>query len=473
MTVAAKVRFGDGKACRFAPTVLEDLGALVVYAGKAGRGYGDDLSLRQREIEADEKAASIRADMQRMLREAQAALLAGAQPSAWSTVRDHARKAGAELQTLVQRWQEQANQAAERTKRNLAQYQRDISSSMQADLFAYIRRCMLAAADSATLVRRLGPTHYADSLQFEAAAGLRAEVEVDELNCSLPQRLRAYLDRIVLEAGVRKALFGGEKPRALRLDSHFVVEAVLSPRAIDLRLAPRLKPTPDVVLLRLRPENGRIKGNVTLGNAQREEAVGDETLHQLWDALQNERLEAVARPSRVVRAELDGRDVAGSKDCFASAERLIDRWRPIVSDLARHTPGPDELCILVANDEGLDDELWVRTADLTQHLLTIPISIRSRLSPKELLGPAQVTRESDIINLGRVMEPDAGQDSDVIDLQYIPPESAGSDSVEAGAPSQVVELASADISVVELGRDPEETSGCYDLSKLGRTVQSG
>jgi hypothetical protein len=469
------VRFGDGTSCRYAPTVLEELGALVVYAGKAGRGYGDDQSLERRKGEADEKATAVRADLQRMLRDAQATLSSTTQPSAWPEVREHARKASGELQTMVERWQEQANDSAERTRRNLVQYQRDIADSMRADLFAYLRVCLHANAAKATLVRRLGPQRYIDAIRFDAASELRVDLDVDTTHCDPPQRLRALMKRVVLQAGTKKRLFGGEKPRDVRLDPYYIVEAVLSPSAIDLRLAPKLKATPDVVLLRLRPEGEHIHAQLTIGDAPRQDASGEDTLAQLWDRLQQLRLEAVLRPSTVSKASLDGQAAAETPEFFACAERLVDRWRPIVTELCRHTPGPDELCIVVPGEQGLDDELWVRTADLTQHLLTIPTAVRARLSPHELLGPAEVTRESDIIDLGNVMVPDAGQDSDVISLHYIPPDQAASSSAstsasEAGAPSPVFELATGDISELDISRDPEENSGCYDLSKLGRTV---
>ncbi len=449
--------------------MLGELGALVVYAGKAGRAYGDDQSLERRKGEADEKATAVRADLQRMLREAQASLSSSSQPSAWPEVREHARKASGELQALVERWQEQANASAERTRRNLVQYQRDIADSMRADLFDYLRVCLQSDASKATLVRRLGPQRYIDAIRFDAARQLRVELDVDPAHCQPPERLRTLMKRVVLKAGTRKRLFGGEKPREVRLDGYYIVEAVLSPSAIDLRLAPKLKATPDVVLLRLRSEGGRIAGQLTIGDAPREDATGDQTLQQLWETLQRVRVETVVRPSTVSKASLDGEAATETSSFFACAERLVASWRPIVSQLSQHTPGPDELCIIVPGPEGLDDELWVRTADLTQHLLTIPASVRSRLSPHELLGPAEVTRESDIIDLGKVMVPDAGQDSDVISLHYIPPEDE-SPTTEAGAPSPVFELATGDISELDISRDPEENSGCYDLSKLGRTV---
>ncbi len=468
----SQVRFGDGTPCGFAPTVLEELGTLVVYAGQAGRGYGDDQSLRRRELEAEEKATAIRADLQRLLREAEASMVNAAAPSSWPEVREHARKAGDELKTLVERWQAQASSTCERTRRNLHQYQRDIAASMKADLFAYLRHAMEAAREEVTLVRRLGPTQYVDSLRYEAAAGLQVELDVDANSCAPPQQVKSLLRKVVLQAGVRKTLFGGEKPRMLRLDAHYVVEAVLSPKAVDLRLSPRLKSSENVLLLRLRPEADGIRGRLSMGDAKHEDAIGDEVLRALWQALQQVRRDAVRQPSSVTSAQLDDRPMGDAKDCFRAAERLVDRWRPIVRDLVRHTPGSDELCILLSNESGPDDELWVRTADLTQHLLTIPTAVRPRLAPLELLGPAEVTRESDIINLGRVLTPDAGDDSDVISLHYIPPEQAAR-VVEAGAPTPVLELESGDISVLDLGRDPEENSGCYDLSKLERTVQSG
>ncbi len=471
-----KVRFGDGTPCRHPASILEDLGTLVVFAGQAGRGFGDDQALRRRELEAEEKAASIRADLQRIQREGSAAMATAAQPSAWPEVRQHARRAGDELKVVIERWQEQATTACERTRRNLVQYQRDIAASMQADLFAYLRHCLIATQSSATLVRRLGPERYLDTLRFEAVPGLRAELVIDPRHCSAPQRVRVLGRGFTIQAGIHKGLFGREKPRTLKLDRYVIAEAVLSPTAIDLRLAPRLESPQDVLLLRLRPEQvagvQRIRGRLTLGETRQEPVVGDEVLQRLWDALQKERLAGVARPSVVEAAELDGEAITEPRQTYDAAIRLIDAWRPVVTEIVKHTPGADELCVLVANETGPDDELWVRKADLTQHLLTIPARMRERLSPLELLGPAQVTRESDIIDLGRVLTPDAGEDSDVIALHYIPPASERA-AIEAGAPTRVLELQSTDISVVELGRDPQEKSGCYDLSKLGRSAQSG
>ena len=470
-----KVLFGDGMPCRFAPSVLEELGALVVYAGKAGRGYGDDQSLERRKLEADEKAASMRADLQRMLRDGQTALAGGAQLPAWPELREHARKASSDLQVLIERMQEQTKADAERSRKTLTGYQRDIAESMRADLFDYLRTC-LHPGDDATVARRLGPDRYVDTVRFRAASKVRVQLEIDPSRCEPPQRIRSLLKKALLQAGTRKALFGREKPRRLRLDPYYVVEAVLSPAAIDLRLALKLEATPDVLLLRLRPDGERIHGQLTMGPSagqqQREEAEGDDTLQQLWNVFQQQRLHATAQPGRVTKVELDGQPVSDTKDCFACAERIVQRWRPIVTELSRHTPGPDELCIIVANDEGLDDELWVRTADLTQHLLTIPLTARARLAPQELLGPAQVTRESDIIDLGTVMTPDAGDDSDVISLHYIPP-SPSAQVADAGAPSPVFDLSSRDISDLDLGRDPQENSGCYDLARLGRSARSG
>lgn len=463
------VRFGDGTPCRHAPTVLEELRALVVHAGKAGRSYGDDQSLERRKSEADEKATAVRADLQRMLREAQASLSSSAQPSAWPEVREHARKASVDLQAQVERWQEQANASAERTRRNLVQYQRDIADSMRADLFDHLRACLRFDASNATLVRRLGPQRYVDTIRFDAATQLRVELDIDPARCEPPVRLRTLMRRVVLQAGTRKRLFGGEKPRELRLDGHYIVEAVLSPSAIDLRLAPKLEVTSKVVLLRLRSEGGHIHGQLTLGDASREDAMGAETLQQLWETLQRLRAETVLRPSTVSGVSLDGETASETLDFFACAERLVARWRPIVSELSLHTPSPDELSIIVPGAGGLDDELWVRTADLTQHLLTIPVTVRSRLSPQELLGPPDVTRESDIIDLGKVSVPDAGQDSDVISLHYIPPED-GSPTTEIGAPSPVFELTTGDISELDIGLGTDESSGCYDRSKLGRRI---
>ncbi len=463
------VRFGDGSPCSFAASVLDDLSALVVYAGRAGRRFGDVQALRDRGVEATEKATSLRADLQRMFRDSVDAMTTTARGSAWPEVREHAKRAGAELQTHVERWQEQASTQAERTHRNLGKHERDLAASMREELHAY-----LAAAnrktDAVVITRRLGSGRMVDTLTIEFADALRVELEVDAQHSIQPQRVRAYGKKLAVVAGMKKALFGGQKPRTVKLDDLFIVEAVLSPRAIDLRLATKLKGTYEIMLLRLRTEGDAITGRLTLGEDQHEDAHGDETLRHLWEALQEERVRVCATQARVTSVELDGRAVASPRDIFECAERLIARWRPVVRELVAHTPGPDELTLLLpASDGGTDEELWVRTADLTQHLLTIPTRLRPRLSPLELLGPARVVRESDVVELGKVMTPDAGGDSDVISLHYIPPAAAG-EIVDAGVPSEIFDLSSSDISMLDLPRDPEENSGCYELSKLGRTA---
>ncbi|MEM6294622.1 MAG: hypothetical protein AAGA54_25330 [Myxococcota bacterium] len=468
MASAPNVRFGDGTPCSFAASVLDDLSALVVYAGQAGRRFGDVQALRDRGVEATEKATAIRADLQRMLRESTDALTTAGRGSAWPEVREHASKAGSELAAQIERWQEQASSQAERTHRNLGKHERDLTASMRQELNAYLASAR-RKPDAAVMTRRLGPGRMIDALTIEFADALRVEFEVLVEHSLAPQRVKAYGKKLTLVAGTRKTLFGREKPRTIKLDDLFIVEAVLSPRAIDLRLAPKLKGTHEVLLLRLRSEGDTLTGRLTLGDDQHEDAHGDETLRRLWDALQAEHVRVCAAPARVTAVELDGRAVTSPRDVFECAERLIARWRPVVRELVAHTPGPDELTVLLPTPGAqTDEELWVRTADLTQHLLTIPTRLRPRLSPLELLGPARVVRESDVVELGKVMTPDAGGDSDVIALHYIPPSAAG-EFVDAGVPSEIFDLSSSDISMLDIPRDPEENSGCYELSKLGRS----
>ena len=56
---------------------------------------------------------------------------------------------------------------------------------------------------------------YADVVRFRAAPKLRVEFEIDADRCEPPLRIRSFLKKALVQAGTRKALFGGEKPREL------------------------------------------------------------------------------------------------------------------------------------------------------------------------------------------------------------------------------------------------------------------
>lgn len=466
-TLASTVRFADGTACRLAADVLEELRDLIVFAGHVGRAYGDHQAIRVREAQTDEKATAIRADLQRFFRQSKAAMRTSAEASIWPEVRQHIETAIADLARSVDRWQSQASRSTQRARRNLEGIERDIAATMRAELCGYISASVRGSAQVA-VVRQLANGSHVDSLSVEVADALRVDLRV-EPSAAQPSRIRAFAKRIVVHAGTRRSFFGREKPATLRLDDLYIVEAVLSAAAIDLRLAPKLRGDPDYVLVRMREEHGEVRARMTLGDDRHEQCTADDAapLRRLWDALQAERHRVAALPASVTQIELDGKLATDPRGYFECAERLVSRWRPAVSTLAEHTPREGELCIRVLQTNGPDEERWVRIADLTQHLLTIPAALRARLAPRELLGPSEVTVESDVIELGKIVTPDAGGDSDVIALEYIPPNETASSEQASGVPAALA-LVSDTARALTLETDPEENSGCYELSKQAR-----
>ncbi len=459
------VLLGDGSTSRFGPHVLDALAQLVVCAAEVGRSYGEYLELRNREAEADEKAASVRADLQRFARQTEIGMRATAKESAWPELRHHADRAVVDLQAAVKRWQRQHTKDAERSKRRLAAEREKVAATMHADVSEFLAQ-RVTEFSGASILRRLGDDGYVDVLNAQLTTGLRVELLAASESRPPLQRVREFTKKAVVHAGVRKTLLGRTAPRTLKLDDLYIVEAVLGPAAVDVRLAPKPRATTGLLLLRLRLERGVVQGKLSLGNDQHEQPTDEDqpVLDALWQALQDERARVCGTPATVQQIVLDEKRAQAARHYFEVLERVVEGWRPTVAELAAHTPSPEELSVRMPQPDGHHEELWVRRADLTQHLLTIPPALRERLSPAELLGPPEVTVESDLIDMGRIMTPDAGGDSDVIELHYIAPAS------ETAAPSAVYELLTDDIQVLQISQDPEEKSGCYDLSKLQRTA---
>jgi hypothetical protein len=187
----------------------------------------------------------------------------------------------------------------------------------------------------------------------------------------------------------------------------------------------------------------------------------------LWRGLITEVADGARASAEMLEIHLDRDRVTDADDVFAALVRMVDHYRPIVADLAAHSPSADELAIKIEVEEGHREEVFVYRADLAQHILALPPGIRDRVAIRELVGgDEEYVRESDLIDLGAIVHPDAGQDSDIIALTHPV-------RVEGDRSGPVMQLLADDIQILDdddrtLEFTDEEISACFDLTGVRR-----
>jgi hypothetical protein len=74
----------------------------------------------------------------------------------------------------------------------------------------------------------------------------------------------------------------------------------------------------------------------------------------------------------MVSAQLDGQDIFEHGLVNALLERIVERMAPIATEVARHSPNPNELSLKLERDDGRREELYLRKADLRQLVAQLP-----------------------------------------------------------------------------------------------------
>jgi hypothetical protein len=464
-----RLLLGDSSDCVYPANILDVLVELVVCIREAGSLYHDVGALRRRRAESEERAAAIRADLQRFARQAEIGLRATASESKWGEVQDHAEKAIGSLHGSVKRWQRYYGKMTERGQRRFQARISGLEDALRVRLgrFVIARR---TEAPSRTLYRVLEERCYRDVMEVELLGGLSMRCTLANRDDDAPKKVKSFARGVEIRLGMRKPLFRGEEPNVVALDDLYVLAATIGPSGAELQLA-RKPAGDDLLRVGLALQQGIVTAVGQQDDGPQIEVPAEDrhALTVLWRGLQMEVADAAHADATLLELHLDQHLVVDADGVFAALERVVDHYRPIVADLAAHSPNNDELSIKVEVDGAHREEVFVYRADLGQHLLALHPDVRGRVAIRELLGRDEdYVVESDLIDLGAIMQPDAGEDSDIIELTQ---PLTGMDDVSG----PVLELVAGDIELVDSGEEfftDEEISACFDLIGVRRTAST-
>lgn len=460
-----RVRLGDSTECSLPPNILDVLVGLVLTTRRVGSLVHEIDHLRDQQAGADERAAAIRADLQRFGRQAEIGLRATAAESRWPQVQEHGSEAVASLHKSIKKWQDRYTGSTERSRRK---YQKMIAE-LGRDLWSALAKFLeprTAEFSDRSLTRRWGNAGYKDQLTLEPFKGVKLELHAPAGPPSGPQRLRTMIRGVELVAGTKRKFLRGLQPNRVKLDDYFVLGCDVTPTEAMLTLCRKANGLGERVVVELGLSRGVVTGSTTVDGGPKNPIPVDSraVLSKLWRALGAETQRVAGLKTALHSLTLDGTATKEPNALLVAFERALSHYTPIIDQLVEHSNDPDELVVKLEDESGSVEELYVLRADLAQHLLALPPRMQKRLAPRALLGSEAVLQESDLIDLGVIVQPDAGEDSAVISLHDVAAPAAPDLNNQA-----IHELVYDDLTqgaAPALIAEDDDKSGCYDLDQL-------
>ena len=220
---------------------------------------------------------------------------------------------------------------------------------------------------------------------MEVFKGLRVRMSLEAPASA--RKVKAFARGVEIQLGMRKPFLRDVQPNRIQLDDLYLLGATVGPAGAELRLA--RKPSGEgVVHLGLGLQQGVVTAVGSLSEGEEFDVPSDDraALSILWRGLITEVADASRAPAQILEIHLDRDRVTDADDVFAALQRVVEHYRPIVADLAAHSPNADELSIKIEVEEGHREEVFVYRADLAQHILALPPGIRDSVTLRELVG---------------------------------------------------------------------------------------
>lgn len=449
----AKVLFGDSTPSSFPADILDVVLALVLCVREVGQGIAEITDLLHKNDEVTDDTGAIVAELDAFLRQCEIGLRATAVGSKRPEIAQHGEEAIAAVRRMVDGWRRHYLDELERQTQHAARRTDEIQASMSTAVERFLLPRRFSARDR--LVRRtFDGTSYQDRAVVEPMEGIRLELALKDHEPEVPRRIRSLLPKgSRLQIGTKLSrIRRAEEPAWVSLDDLVVVGAEVSPERVRLDLAKR-PGIDELVQLELVAAADGMRGAGRRADGVRASLpITDRpVMEALFAALQAEAERAFVGPATVAKIELEGEEIDGAGGLLELAQRLVDLYRPMIADLANHSPNPQELSIKIETSDGRREEHWVRREDLARHVLALPASVLARLTIPELYPDMALTTEASGPEAGAIVQPHAGADSERIDLG----------ALAAAIPAAPVAEVTEDISLHDLLLD-QDNSGVAD-----------
>ena len=384
---ASKVLLGDSTPSNLTPNVLDVIVELVRCVTEIGQCFVKVYDVHQKLDKLERTTEQVMTELDKFCSQAELGVRAVAKESKRVEVQQHGEEVAVTVTKMVESWKSRyASKLVSEQRAGEAERDR-LQQSMQGAVETFLVP-MRADAQQWWQRRVLSGEAYDDTIIVEPIPGLRITMTAQDSEPEVPRRMRTLLGKgNKVQIGFKKKTLirRSEEPAWLSLDDLLIVESETSPTRARLVLTKKLGGKEAPIQLEIVMTDGGPSGSAILpdGTAAALPASDRPTMNAVFEAVMGENERVFGAPARLVSLSLDGDDVDDANGMLGVAERMVDTYRPIIAEIADHSPNVDELTIKIEQD-GKREETWIRRDELAEHLATLPDVVYERLAIAEL-----------------------------------------------------------------------------------------
>ncbi len=384
---ASKVLLGDSTPSNLTPNVLDVIVELVRCVTEIGQCFVKVYDVHQKLDKLERTTEQVVSELDKFCAQAELGVRAVAKESKRIEVQQHGEEVAVTVTKMVDSWKGRyAGKLASEQRAGEAERDR-LQQAMQGAVETFLVP-MRADAQQWWQRRVLSGEAYDDTIIVEPIPGLRITMTAQDAEPEVPRRMRTLLGKgNKVQIGFKKKTLirRSEEPAWLSLDDLVIVESETSPTRARLVLTKKLGGKEAPIQLEIVMTDGGPSGSAILpdGTAAALPASDRPTMNAVFEAVMGENERLFAAPARLVSLSLDGDEVDDANGMLGVAERMVDTYRPIIAEIAEHSPNVDELTIKIEQD-GKREETWIRRDELAEHLATLPDVVYERLAIAEL-----------------------------------------------------------------------------------------
>lgn len=462
-----KVLYGDSTASTLPPDILDITVRLVDCAVAVAGAYAQMIALDRQEQEGSEATDAILADLDAFQKHVDAGLTATVDELLQGELKQHGTEVVSTVLGMVNGWRSQYLGNLEAARGLIARRKAGLLGTMRAAIETFVLPLRQRSAERA-VKRVLDGATYRDEMTCAVVSGFKLRMSVKDAEIEIPRKVRTLLGKgAKVQIGTKLSRIRKiEEPAVFALDDQVLLEAqVESHRAVAVMT--KKVGAPQTIRLELAPvaDGAAARGTRPDGEQAVIPETDGATVRALWESLQSEAERIVAGPAKLLAMTLDGDSVEAPRTLLAAVERVVEHYRPLISEIADRSPNVEELAIKHETADGKREEVWIKRAELGQRLATLPPEMLRRVGIPDLHTAGEVVPSTPPIPQ-RIADADAGAQSERIVLQPPPPPPAP----PAGTPAPMGEAAE-DISLLDLDMlveeisapaEPGEDDGCVE-----------
>jgi hypothetical protein len=203
-----------------------------------------------------------------------------------------------------------------------------------------------------------------------------------------PRKVSDFATGLDLMVGVKKSFFKGVvTTEPMHLDDYVISRADLNAEVLLLSLRKKIDQKDSLVFKVRRVERG-LSGEFERPDDPNARAISSalgaedlDKLERLWRAIRVSFDELLPHKEALTHLEIDGKDAIKDRLGMQIIARLVGTFAPIVTEITRKSPNPEELSLKIENPDGRREELYLKKDQLTKKLEPLPASGREVFAP--------------------------------------------------------------------------------------------